>query len=123
MNDLNVMLVQCDLVWENPAQNRRNIEELLDHADQQADLIVLPEMFTTAFTMVPHQVAEKYSHDMETLNQFEESHSTQLKKAISQKFLEIRLLSHGHQFYKEVIQRQNVGRRQHLTKTVIFQHL
>ena len=68
MNDLNVMLVQCDLVWENPAQNRRNIEELLDHTDQQADLIVLPEMFTTAFTMVPHQVAEKYSHDMETLN-------------------------------------------------------
>ncbi len=55
-NPLNVALVQTSLVWESPMENRRHISDLL--AQVKADMIVLPEMFSTGFTMGPAAVAE-----------------------------------------------------------------
>lgn len=50
MQDLSVALIQEDLVWQDPAANRRLLagyfQDLLP-----VDLVVLPEMFTTGFTM------------------------------------------------------------------------
>jgi predicted amidohydrolase len=43
--------VQHPLAWENPADNRRQFEELLANAAPATDLILLPEMFTTGFSM------------------------------------------------------------------------
>ena len=59
MENLRVCLVQMELAWEDPAANRAAIEALL--ADQQSkhDLVVLPEMFTTGFTMNASKVAEQ----------------------------------------------------------------
>jgi omega-amidase len=55
MNELlRIALVQSDLVWQNPAQNRGNLEERLQEVSGKADLIVLPEMFTTGFSMDTH---------------------------------------------------------------------
>lgn len=51
MQDLIVTLVQCELDWEAPADNRRHIESLIAGESGQADLVVLPEMFTTGFSM------------------------------------------------------------------------
>lgn len=51
MRNLTVTLVQCQLAWENPADNRRQFEALLREDDTDSDLIVLPEMFTTGFSM------------------------------------------------------------------------
>jgi omega-amidase len=50
MQDLNITLAQTDLHWENP---RRNADMFLHELDfsEQIDLIVLPEMFTTGFSM------------------------------------------------------------------------
>lgn len=48
---LRVTLVQADLAWHDAAANRRNFERLLDPLAGQTDLVVLPEMFTTGFTM------------------------------------------------------------------------
>src|SRR5690606_12879529 len=52
-----VSLVQSDLVWESPAENRRSIERLIRDADA-ADIYLLPEMFPTGFTMQPARAAE-----------------------------------------------------------------
>lgn len=57
MQDLTVTLVQADLVWENTQSNLTHIETLLRDT-QQTDLIILPEMFTTGFSMQPKQLAE-----------------------------------------------------------------
>jgi omega-amidase len=57
MRDLNLHLLQLDLVWENPEANRRAAEQRMDEAGQ-ADLIVLPEMFSTGFSMQAERLAE-----------------------------------------------------------------
>lgn len=51
MQDLAVTLVQCELAWESPEDNRRQIGELIGNIAEPTDLIVLPEMFTTGFSM------------------------------------------------------------------------
>lgn len=53
---LNITLVQYDLYWENPDANRATIEEMLSGI--QTDLVVLPEMFTTGFSMNAKSLAE-----------------------------------------------------------------
>ena len=51
MRNLAVTLIQCELTWEQPADNRRQIEALIGQLNGPTDLIVLPEMFTTGFSM------------------------------------------------------------------------
>jgi len=51
MRDLITTLVQCELAWERPEDNRRQIETLLQTIEEPTDLVVLPEMFTTGFSM------------------------------------------------------------------------
>ena len=57
VQDLRVLLVQPDVVWHNAGENLSRIESVLSRSEA-ADLIVLPEMFTTGFTMEPALVAE-----------------------------------------------------------------
>ena len=58
MQDLNVTLIQAELIWQNPAANRARFAEQLATLADKTDLVVLPEMFTTGFTMQPEQLAE-----------------------------------------------------------------
>ena len=51
-------LIQTDIVWENPSKNRRIFQEKINTLTESVDLIILPEMFTTGFTMHPNLVAE-----------------------------------------------------------------
>ena len=53
---LNVALVQTTLAWENPKANRTHIEDKVSSIT--ADLIVLPEMFSSGFTMNASEVSE-----------------------------------------------------------------
>jgi predicted amidohydrolase len=50
MRDLNITLVQADQIWENVQANLDHYQSLLTDIDT-TDLIVLPEMFQTAFSM------------------------------------------------------------------------
>jgi predicted amidohydrolase len=55
---LRVTLVQQPLVWHDAAANRANFDALLAPLEGKTDVIVLPEMFTTGFSMEVEQVAE-----------------------------------------------------------------
>ncbi len=57
----NIALGQFDLVWENPELNRKYIGDKISQISQSVDLIILPEMFTSGFTMNPKKVAETMS--------------------------------------------------------------
>ena len=58
MNDLRATLVQTSIVWEDPTANRARYDDLLAGLAGTTDLVVLPEMFTTGFTMNPAPNAE-----------------------------------------------------------------
>lgn len=58
MQDLTIALVQCDLIWENKTTNLHHLSKLIQNL-QNIDLVILPEMFPTAFSMKPEHFAEK----------------------------------------------------------------
>ena len=58
VSTLKVSLIQADLVWHDAAANRSRLEGLLAPLAGRTDLVVLPEMFTTGFTMEPQSIAE-----------------------------------------------------------------
>jgi omega-amidase len=53
-----VSIVQQPLVWQDAAANRAHFGEVLAPLAGLTDLVVLPEMFTTGFTMKPEAHAE-----------------------------------------------------------------
>jgi len=58
MEDLRLTLIQSALQWEDPAANRRHFARRIAALVGQTDLILLPEMFTTGFTMEAQRLAE-----------------------------------------------------------------
>jgi omega-amidase len=59
MENLKITLVQTPLVWENPGANLGHLDSLLTRP-AGTDVVMLPEMFTTGFTMKPEKNAEKH---------------------------------------------------------------
>lgn len=65
MQNLVVTMIQCELAWERPSDNRQKIGALIAGLEQTTDLIVLPEMFTTGFSMNALANAEHSDGDTE----------------------------------------------------------
>jgi len=57
-NVLNVALIQPQLAWQNPDKNLKNFSKKIEGISESINLIVLPEMFTSGFTMNPKGVSE-----------------------------------------------------------------
>lgn len=55
---LHVTLVQQSLVWQDPKANREHLDALLAPLANNTDVIVLPEMFPTGFSMQVESLAE-----------------------------------------------------------------
>jgi len=53
---LHIALIQAPLQWEAPGANRKLFGERMATLPPEVDLVVLPEMFTTGFTMTPGHV-------------------------------------------------------------------
>ena len=69
-DELKIALIHSDLVWENPSQNRINFTKKIEAISKEVDLVILPEMFTTGFTMNAESVAE--TMDGETVSWMKE---------------------------------------------------
>jgi len=55
---LSVTFVQVDLVWENPRLNREHLERLILPLAGTTDVVILPETFTTGFSMNKSNLVE-----------------------------------------------------------------
>ncbi|MBP1223346.1 amidohydrolase [Flavobacterium sp. 1355] len=55
---MKIALMQSDLQWESPSANRNNFESKINTIIDGVEIIVLPEMFSTGFTMNAPAVAE-----------------------------------------------------------------
>ncbi len=56
---LNITIIQSELHWENAEANRAMFSEKIQNIEGETDLIVLPEMFTTGFSMNAKKLAEE----------------------------------------------------------------
>src|SRR5690554_2140882 len=57
MDKIKLTILQSDIIWEQKAANIENYDRLLAQTTE-TDVIVLPEMFTTGFTMHPEHLKE-----------------------------------------------------------------
>ena len=60
---MKITLIQAPLVWENALANRDYFSEKINALKEGTDLVVLPEMFSTGFSMHPERLAEKMQGD------------------------------------------------------------
>ena len=60
---MKTVLIQTDIIWEKPSENREILEGKINSITEKIDLIILPEMFTSGFTMHPNSVAETMNGD------------------------------------------------------------
>lgn len=66
MSSLTISLVQTHLFWEDKKANLAMLETKIMGIPEKTELVVLPEMFSTGFSMQPQKLAE--SMDGETVN-------------------------------------------------------
>jgi omega-amidase len=58
-NELRISLIQDGIVWESCAANLAYLDDKIRDLAGKTDVIILPEMFTTGFSMRPHLFAEE----------------------------------------------------------------
>ena len=63
INKLRITALQIPLFWEDPHKNRAYIDKHLNVIDRETDIILLPEMFTTGFSMNANLIAESMEGD------------------------------------------------------------
>ena len=58
ISNLKISAIQLPLFWENAVKNRANIEKHLNQLDNKFNIVLLPEMFNSGFTMNTEKVSE-----------------------------------------------------------------
>jgi omega-amidase len=81
---MRLSIVQADLIWENPAANLRAFDRQLAPLAGHTDVVVLPEMFTTGFSMNAGSLAEPM--DGPTIHWMRQT-SAQLNAAVAGSFI------------------------------------
>ncbi len=57
-NALNISFVQTDTIWQDVNRNLERLSLKLDSISNDTDMVILPELFSTGFTMEADKVAE-----------------------------------------------------------------
>jgi predicted amidohydrolase len=57
MENLKITIIQPDIIWENPQGNLEKYSKWIENTGD-TDVIILPEMFTTGFSMEPEKLKE-----------------------------------------------------------------
>ena len=96
MQDLKILYLQSDLIWENPELNREKFSQRINRYFDGHHLIVLPETFTTGFPVDPAPFAE--TEEGETVKWMQQL-SKQTGAVITGSFL----LKDGHHYYNSLI--------------------
>jgi omega-amidase len=64
MKNLNITIIQTSLFWEDSEKNIKHFDQLLSSQAGKTDLIVLPEMFNTGFSMNSAKLAQQMDGDV-----------------------------------------------------------
>ena len=55
---MKISIIQNDIVWEDKSSNFTNLGNLISPLNNTIDIVILPEMFNTGFSMNPEQLSE-----------------------------------------------------------------
>ena len=58
MSTLSITIIQTNLHWEDKGANMQMLEQKINNIKEKTEVVVLPEMFSTGFSMKPEQLAE-----------------------------------------------------------------
>ncbi len=59
MSSLTITIIQTNLHWENKPANLDMLSQKIDCIKEKTEVVILPEMFSTGFSMHPEKLAEK----------------------------------------------------------------
>ncbi|HEX6914396.1 MAG TPA: amidohydrolase [Chitinophagaceae bacterium] len=113
MSQLTITVIQTPLYWEDRAHNLEMLEQKIRSIDSQTEVIILPEMFSTGFSMRP-----------EVLSETMEGESVQwMKKLAKEKRAIITgslIIRDGDDYFNRLIWMQPDGRFGHYDKRHLF---
>ncbi len=113
MQDLSVSIIQTNLFWENSTANLANLEEKIAQISLPTDLIILPEMFTTGFTMNAKIVAEPMNF---TTFKWMKQQAKRTQAVITGSFI----VKEGDQFFNRLIWMRSDGSFETYDKRHLF---
>ena len=67
MDSIRISIIQTDIVWENKQENLRLLRDKLQMLHGTTEIVVLPEMFSTGFSMQSQLLAEPNSGETITI--------------------------------------------------------
>ena len=110
---MKIALIQTALHWENPTQNIQNLTQNINSISEKIDLIILPEMFTSGFTMNPKNAAQ--TMDGEALSWLKQT-ALQKKCAITGSLV----IQENNNFFNRLVFVFPNGEVQHYDKKHLF---
>src|SRR5688500_565845 len=63
MSTLSISIIQTNLHWEDKAANLQMLEEKINSIKEKTEIVELPEMFSTGFSMKPELLEEAMEGD------------------------------------------------------------
>jgi len=111
--DLKITIIQSDLFWEDTKKNLRQYDQQLELLDEETDLIVLPEMFSTGFAISPLRIAQAMDGpSMQWMAQKAKERSCVVTGSLA--------ISEGGRFYNRLIWMNPDGTYQYYNKRHLF---
>ena len=96
MENLTITLIQSDITWHDAEKNLKRLESVFSNIKTATDLIILPEMFTTGFTMIPEEVSEPMNgKTVNFLRRFSRELGTDITGSV--------VISENNRFYNRLI--------------------
>ena len=113
MQTLTITIIQANLFWENKKANLEMLTQKINSITTATELVVLPEMFSTGFSMQPEILAE--TMDGETMNWMKNIATT--KKIILTGSI---IIKEENKFYNRLIWMLPTGQYYHYDKRHLF---
>ena len=113
MQTLTITIIQANLFWENKKANLEMLTQKINSITTATELVVLPEMFSTGFSMQPEKLAE--TMDGKTMNWMKNIATT--KKIILTGSI---IIKEENKFYNRLIWMLPTGQYYHYDKRHLF---
>ena len=110
MKGLKISGLNLDINWKNKNENFRKIEESLEEVT--ADLLILPEMFSTGFYMKPEEVADRNEETLEWMKKFAQEKNAAVCGSVS--------VCEGEQFFNRFYFVEPTGNHTYYDKKHLF---